>query len=942
VILDRRFEACIADWDGTLVPDRGSDADRVRRLIEALSASGFDVVVITGTHVGNVDGQLKARPSGPGRLLFCVNRGSEVFECGHGGPKLVARRTATPDEDAQLDRAAALTVERLKTRGLEAAIVAQRLNRRKVDIIPVAEWADPPKARITDLLNAVDQRLRAAGIGSVAEVVTIAQAAATDAGLPTARISSDAKHVEIGLTDKADSARWAFADLWAHGIAPNDVLVAGDEFGLLGGVPGSDSLMLVPESAGCVAVTVGAEPNGPPSGVLALRGGPDRMLAVLEDQLERRQRGHPPVPSPEGSWRVVFDGVDGESERARAAVLTLADGHIGTTGTPILPYLEAPVTLASGFYEGEGAEEHLRPIPPWNQLPGRLEAHARSSRVLDLHTGVLSQNVEQSGSRLSAMQFSSLAQPGTAVMWAVGDKSFLGPVEHETTETELCTAQSGSMVMHVSDVQRDDDPVVRERIAVFAPGDVSVARARVRAAKSIGVNTLHRLHREEWARRWDSADICIRGDDELQRNVRFSLFQLMSAVRTDREAALGARGLSGDGYHGHVFWDSDVFVLPFLAATCPAAARAMLEYRLRRLSSALEQARELGREGAKFPWESASSGREITPSFVTGPRGEIVRVRTGEMEDHIVADVAWAACRYADWTGDETFRRGPLRRLMVETARYWASRIECHADGSAHIRHVIGPDEYHDDVDDNAFTNVMARWNLRAAIARASSECDERELRRWGALADTLKDGLDSQTLVYEQFSGFSKLAPFPLRETYGPAPFAADSVIGFDRIQSLQVLKQADVLMLQLLVPGEVATDSLLPNLDRYLPMTAHGSSLSPAVHAALLARLSRFPDALDLLRYAARLDIDDVSKTTSHGLHVATMGGVWLAMVEGFAGIHSDGDGLVVRPRLPREWQTLSVRLVYRGVGVQLQFNGEEVKVETGGPLRVVVARE
>lgn len=247
MILDRRFEACIADWDGTLVPDRGSDADRVRRLIEALSASGFDVVVITGTHVGNVDGQLKARPSGPGRLLFCVNRGSEVFECGHAGPKLVARRTATPDEDAQLDRAAALTVERLKTHGLEAAIVAQRLNRRKVDIIPVAEWADPPKARITDLLNAVDQRLRAAGIGSVAEVVTIAQAAATDAGLPTARISSDAKHVEIGLTDKADSARWAFADLWAHGIAPNDVLVAGDEFGLLGGVPGSDSLMLVPQ-----------------------------------------------------------------------------------------------------------------------------------------------------------------------------------------------------------------------------------------------------------------------------------------------------------------------------------------------------------------------------------------------------------------------------------------------------------------------------------------------------------------------------------------------------------------------------------------------------------------------------------------------------------------------------------------------------------------------
>ncbi len=132
---------------------------------------GFDVVVITGTHVENVDRQLQARPGGPGRLLFCVNRGSEVFECGHAGPALVTRRTATAAENEQLDRAAALTVQRLRARGLEAAIVAQRLNRRKVDIIPLAEWADPPKARIADLLAAVERRLHAAGVASVAEVV---------------------------------------------------------------------------------------------------------------------------------------------------------------------------------------------------------------------------------------------------------------------------------------------------------------------------------------------------------------------------------------------------------------------------------------------------------------------------------------------------------------------------------------------------------------------------------------------------------------------------------------------------------------------------------------------------------------------------------------------------------------------------------------------------
>ena len=245
--LDRRFEACVADWDGTLVPNRHADAGRVRQVIEALCAHGFDVAIITGTHVENVDGQLRARPSGPGRLLLCVNRGSEVFECRHDGPELITRRIATPEEDAQLDRAAALTVDRLRARGLEATIVAQRLNRRKIDIIPLAEWVDPPKARIVDLLHATEARLHAAGIASVADVVTIAQEASTDVGLADARITSDAKYVEIGLTDKADAAHWAFADLWAHGIAPSDVIVAGDEFGLLGGVPGSDSLMLVPE-----------------------------------------------------------------------------------------------------------------------------------------------------------------------------------------------------------------------------------------------------------------------------------------------------------------------------------------------------------------------------------------------------------------------------------------------------------------------------------------------------------------------------------------------------------------------------------------------------------------------------------------------------------------------------------------------------------------------
>ena len=414
------------------MPDRASDASRLRGLVERLCAVGFDVVVITGTHVGNVDGQLRARPAGPGRLLLCVNRGSEVFDCGRDGPTLVQHREASAEENDQLDRAAALTVERLGERGLHAEIVAQRLNRRKVDIIPLPQWADPPKARIGELLAAVEERLHAAGIASVADVVSMAEAASTEAGLPNARISSDAKYVEIGLTDKADAARWTFADLWEHGITAADVLVAGDEFGMLGGVPGSDSLILVPESDGALAVTVGREPFGAPPGVLALPGGPDRMLEVLEDQLQRRLAGEPPVPRPAVGWSVTIDGFDENREAERASVLTVADGRIGSIGVPVLSHPAAsPVTLAAGFYDGDGAAEHLRPLPGWNQLAAPLASSPRLCRTLDLRTGVLAQEVEQDGGRLSALGFSALHDPGTAALWLAGDPALLGTHDGE-------------------------------------------------------------------------------------------------------------------------------------------------------------------------------------------------------------------------------------------------------------------------------------------------------------------------------------------------------------------------------------------------------------------------------------------------------------------------------------------------------------------------------
>jgi trehalose/maltose hydrolase-like predicted phosphorylase len=913
---DRRFEAVVFDWDGTAVPDRQADAAAVRALIEELCPLGLDLGVVTGTHVGNVDGQLQARPGGPGRLYLCVNRGSEVFCADEGGLRLVSRREATPEEDASLDAAAEATVQALAARGLRAEIVSQRLNRRKVDLIPEPEWADPPKARIASLLEAVEARLREAGVDGLHEAVAIAEQAARDAGLPDPRVTSDAKHVEIGLTDKTDSARWLFAELSRRGIGPGLVLVAGDEFGPLGGLPGSDSLLLVQDTSRVTAVSVGAEPTGVPAGVLALGGGPERFVALLADQLERRRRGDLPDLDADPTWTLSVEGFDPQLERVHESLLTLADGRFGTRGAPLLAHPAAePGVLAADVYTGKGAESELARCPVWTTLPGRLPESPPLRRQLDLRAGILREN-----GPVTSVRLASLERPGTVALRVQGDGRRM-PSAGQRVE------HSSGITLAQLDVRADRR---LERIGAYAT-DESAASTGLATAREIGFERLLAEHRHAWARRWANADVVIEGDPELQLAVRFALFHLIASVADEGEAAVGARGLSGPAYRGHVFWDSDVFVLPFFAATHPAAARAMLEYRVRRLDAARAAAARAGFAGARFPWESAADGPDVTPTQAQLPTGEIVRIRTGQDEEHITSDVAWAAACYLDWTGDEQFASGPGRELLVETARYWASRARF-SGGRAHLYGVIGPDEYHEPVDDNAFTNVMARWNLRRA---AELDGDEAERAQWRRVADALVDGLDPMSGLYEQFAGFFRLEPLVIADVAPRRPIAADLLLGHDRISAAQVVKQADVLMLHQLVPDEVAPGSLLANLDYYEPRTAHGSSLSPAIHASLLARAGRFREALKALRVAARIDLDDLTGSTASGLHLATMGGLWQALVFGFAGIRPHGNVLAVDPRLPPEWGALELNLCFRGSPLRIRIDRGGVQLDAGDEL-------
>jgi trehalose/maltose hydrolase-like predicted phosphorylase len=378
-------------------------------------------------------------------------------------------------------------------------------------------------------------------------------------------------------------------------------------------------------------------------------------------------------------------------------------------------------------------------------------------------------------------------------------------------------------------------------------------------------------------------------------------------------------------------------------------------YRFRTLDAARAKSARMGWRGALYAWESADSGVETTPEQVIGADRQVIDILSGKEEQHISADVAYAVWQYWQATRDETFLRDAGAEILLETGRFWASRALLEADGYRHIRDVIGPDEYHEHVDDNAFTNVMARWNIRRAIDVAallrerwkglSSRLglDDAELNQWRSAADMIATGFDPNTGLFEQFAGYFALEEIDLAD-YAGRSVPMDVVLGRERTQGSQVIKQADVVALLGLLPDEFVGETGTANFQYYEPRCSHGSSLSRAMHGFVAARLGYSEMALRYFRQTAAIDLADTHVAIDGGIHIAALGGIWLTAVFGFAGLSLRNDGVSIDPQLPADWNSL--RFGFQWCGRRLTIRIDQAKqclkatLEKGEPMTLVVS--
>ncbi|MBN1899501.1 MAG: glycoside hydrolase family 65 protein [Spirochaetes bacterium] len=470
---------------------------------------------------------------------------------------------------------------------------------------------------------------------------------------------------------------------------------------------------------------------------------------------------------------------------------------------------------------------------------------------------------------------------------------------------------------------------ITKYFSFFTSKDVSSRMIKSRCLSTIrkaigdGFDILRQRHSAAWLKKWKACNIEIEGDAPLEKGLRFNVYHMLIAVNKDvKDVSIGAKSVTGEGYRGHIFWDTEIFLLPFYIYTQPVIAKNLLMYRYNRLNQARSNAALRGYKGAMFPWESADSGKEETPSWYKDENGEIKRVTTGDFEHHITSDVAYAVYYYFIMTQDFEFMLKQGLEILFETARFWESRMVWNKKKDRlEIRHVTGPDEYHDDVHNNAFTNLMARWNLQTAykVFRIFNKAFPEELDKiTGKIKLTKKetDGwrkkipkvyipYSKKENVLEEFEGyFRKKRLRVVRYDKHNFPIPPRNILDLEKTQ---FSKQPDVIMVLYLLGNKFDIKFKKSNFEFYEKRTLHGSSLSPSLFAVAASEIGETEKAYRFLTTSINLDLKDIYRNTHEGIHAANLGGSWQAVINGFAGVRAKEEYLLINPHLPLKWKKI-----------------------------------
>ena len=467
-----------------------------------------------------------------------------------------------------------------------------------------------------------------------------------------------------------------------------------------------------------------------------------------------------------------------------------------------------------------------------------------------------------------------------------------------------------------------------------------------------GFDAIYAESAQTWAEKvWDRAPITIEGPQFDQVAIRFAQYQMqLMTPAHDNRMNIGAKGFSGEGYKGHTFWDTEIFLLPYFIFTMPEVARSLEEYRYLSLPGAHAKAAHNGYQGAQFPWESAwLDDGEVTPEYMGTDivTGQLIKVWTGFIEIHITSDVAFGAWQYYACTGDQDYMDKYGYELILDCAKFWGSRLEPGADGKLHINDVVGPDEYKEHVNDNAYTNYLAWWTIRKAIEYTDLLKSEKPAlyqkldQKLGLAAcyAAWKDQVDrifltqpNEQNVLPQDTTYLTLKDIDLSK------YKAQAHVGGiykdynqEQITKIQVSKQADVMVLFYLLEELFPREVKLASWNYYEPRCLHDSSLSLSTHSVLASDIGDQELGYKMFQKACLIDLDNANPHSSDaGIHAASYGGLWQCVVYGFGGLRMLGGELRISPNLPKAWTKLGYTIVWRGQKLAVTVTQEDVTIE------------